>query len=78
VQITVAEQVGVEARGDFYDRVGAMRDMVRNHLLQVLCIVAMESPASINPDAVRDEKLKILRALRPFTAGDVATRSVRG
>ncbi|NMG75942.1 glucose-6-phosphate dehydrogenase [Aromatoleum diolicum] len=78
VQITVAEQVGVEARGDFYDRVGAMRDMVQNHLLQLLCIVAMEPPASINPDAVRDEKLKILRALRPFTAGDVATRSVRG
>jgi len=78
VQITVAEQVGVETRGDFYDRVGAMRDMVQNHLLQLLCIVAMEPPASINPDAVRDEKLKILRALRPFTAGDVATRTVRG
>ncbi|WP_211167055.1 glucose-6-phosphate dehydrogenase [Aromatoleum evansii] len=78
VQITVAEQVGVETRGDFYDRVGAMRDMVQNHLLQLLCIVAMEPPASINPDAVRDEKLKILRALRPFGAGDVATRSVRG
>ena len=78
VQITVAEQVGVELRGDFYDRVGAMRDMVQNHLLQLLCIVAMEPPASINPDAVRDEKLKILRALRPFTPGDVATRSVRG
>ncbi|QDF97209.1 glucose-6-phosphate dehydrogenase [Azoarcus sp. DD4] len=78
VQITVAEQVGVEARGDFYDRVGAMRDMVQNHLLQLLCIVAMEPPASINPDAVRDEKLKILRALRPFGPGDVASRSVRG
>ncbi|NMF87251.1 glucose-6-phosphate dehydrogenase [Aromatoleum petrolei] len=78
VQITVAEQVGVESRGDFYDRVGAMRDMVQNHLLQLLCIVAMEPPASINPDAVRDEKLKILRALRPFTPGDVAARSVRG
>ncbi|WP_407280705.1 glucose-6-phosphate dehydrogenase [Aromatoleum evansii] len=78
VQITVAEQVGVETRGDFYDRVGAMRDMVQNHLLQLLCIVAMEPPASINPDAVRDEKLKILRALRPFGAGDVAARSVRG
>lgn len=78
VQITVAEQVGVEVRGDFYDRVGAMRDMVQNHLLQLLCIVAMEPPASINPDAVRDEKLKILRALRPFGPGDVASRSVRG
>jgi glucose-6-phosphate 1-dehydrogenase len=78
VQITVAEQVGVEARGDFYDRVGAMRDMVQNHLLQLLCIVAMEPPASIDPDAVRDEKLKILRALRPVGTADVATRTVRG
>ncbi|BAL24994.1 glucose-6-phosphate dehydrogenase [Azoarcus sp. KH32C] len=78
VQITVAEQVGVEGRGEFYDRVGAMRDMVQNHLLQLLCIVAMEPPASIAPDAVRDEKLKILRALRPFGLADVATRTVRG
>ena len=54
VQITIAEQVGVETRGDFYDRTGAMRDMVQNHVLQLLCILAMEPPASIHPDAVRD------------------------
>lgn len=78
VQITIAEQVGVETRGDFYDRTGALRDMVQNHLLQLLCIVAMEPPASIHPDAVRDEKLKVLRALKTFTPADVATRTVRG
>jgi glucose-6-phosphate 1-dehydrogenase len=78
VQITIAEQVGVESRGDFYDRTGALRDMVQNHLLQLLCIVAMEPPTSIAPDAVRDEKLKVLRALVPFSAADVASRTVRG
>jgi glucose-6-phosphate 1-dehydrogenase len=78
VQITIAEQVGVETRGDFYDRTGALRDMVQNHLLQLLCIVAMEPPTSIHPDAVRDEKLKVLRALKPFTPADVASRTVRG
>ena len=78
VQITIAEQVGVETRGDFYDRTGALRDMVQNHLLQLLCIVAMEPPSSIDPDAVRDEKLKVLRALQPFTPQEVATRTVRG
>ena len=78
VQITIAEQVGVETRGDFYDRTGALRDMVQNHLLQLLCIVAMEPPSSIHPDAVRDEKLKVLRALSPFTPADVGLRTVRG
>nr|WP_282959185.1 glucose-6-phosphate dehydrogenase [Azoarcus sp. L1K30] len=78
VQITLAETVGVEGRGDFYDGTGALRDMVQNHLLQLLCIVAMEPPSSIDPDAMRDEKLKVLRALRPFTPADVATRTVRG
>ncbi|MBL0313516.1 MAG: glucose-6-phosphate dehydrogenase [Holophagaceae bacterium] len=78
VQITVAEQLGVEGRGEFYDRTGALRDMVQNHLLQLLCIVAMEPPSSIDPNAIRDEKLKVLRSLRPFTAEDVATKSVRG
>jgi glucose-6-phosphate 1-dehydrogenase len=78
VQITVAEQLGVEARGDFYDSAGALRDMLQNHLLQLLCIVAMEPPASINPDVVRDEKLKVLRALRPITGHDVAAKTVRG
>ena len=78
VQITVAEQIGVEKRGDFYDKTGALRDMVQNHLLQLLCIVAMEPPASIAPDAVRDEKLKVLRALRPIGANEVAAKTVRG
>ena len=78
VQITVAEQVGVEGRGDFYDQTGALRDMVQNHLLQLLCIIAMEPPASSQADAVRDEKLKVLRALRPIVDADVQTKTVRG
>jgi glucose-6-phosphate 1-dehydrogenase len=78
VQITVAEQIGVESRAEFYDKTGALRDMVQNHLLQLLCIVAMEPPASIDADAVRDEKLKILRALRPISEDDAPLRTVRG
>ena len=78
VQITVAEQLGVEGRGDFYEGTGALRDMLQNHLLQLLCIVAMEPPPSSDPDAVRDEKLKVLRSLKPFTPADVAARTVRG
>ncbi len=78
VQITVAEELGVERRGQFYDRTGALRDMVQNHLLQLLCIMAMEPPASSDPDAVRDEKLKVLRALRPLQGRDVLTKTVRG
>ena len=66
VQITVAESVGIEGRGPYYDNVGAMRDMVQNHLLQLLCLTAMEPPAQFNPDAVRDEKLKVLRSLQPL------------
>jgi glucose-6-phosphate 1-dehydrogenase len=78
VQITVAEELGVERRGQFYDATGALRDMVQNHLLQLLCIMAMEPPASSDPDAVRDEKLKVLRALRPLRDRDVLTKTVRG
>jgi glucose-6-phosphate 1-dehydrogenase len=78
VQITVAEQLGVETRGAFYDQTGALRDMVQSHLLQLLCIIAMEPPASSDADAVRDEKLKVLRALRPLTGADVQTKTVRG
>ena len=77
VQITVAEQLGVEGRGHFYDQTGALRDMVQSHLLQLVCILAMEPPASSDPDAVRDEKLKVLRALRPITERDVQTKTVR-
>jgi glucose-6-phosphate 1-dehydrogenase len=78
VQITVAESVGVGSRAGFYDGTGALRDMVQNHLLQLLCIVAMEPPVSLHPDAVRDEKLKVLRSLRPMTVADVARDTVRG
>ena len=78
VQITVAEQLGVEGRGDFYERTGALRDMLQNHLLQLLCIVAMEPPTSSDPDAVRDEKLKVLRSLKPFTPQEVTAKTVRG
>ena len=78
VQITIAEELGVEERGDFYDRTGALRDMLQSHLLQLLCMVAMEPPASLTEDAVRDEKLKVLRSLKPFTPEDVLTKAVRG
>jgi glucose-6-phosphate 1-dehydrogenase len=78
VQITVAEEVGVERRAQFYDDTGALRDMVQNHLLQLLCIIAMEPPATSDPDAMRDEKLKVLRALRPLTGRDVLANTVRG
>ena len=78
VQITVAESVGVGSRAGFYDGTGAMRDMIQNHLLQLLCIVAMEPPVSLDPDAVRDEKLKVLRSLRPMAVTDVARDTVRG
>jgi glucose-6-phosphate 1-dehydrogenase len=78
VQITVAETLGVEGRGPFYDQTGALRDMVQNHLLQLLCIIAMEPPASSQADAMRDEKLKVLRALRPIAGTDVLARTVRG
>ncbi|MEY8831326.1 glucose-6-phosphate dehydrogenase [Sedimentitalea sp. XS_ASV28] len=65
IQITVAETVGVGGRGEYYDKAGAMRDMVQNHLMQLLCLIAMEPPAKFDPDAVRDEKLKVIRALDP-------------
>jgi glucose-6-phosphate 1-dehydrogenase len=78
VQITIAEELGVEERGEFYDQTGALRDMVQNHLLQLLCIVAMEPPVSMAEDAVRDEKLKVLKALKPFTNESVIAKTVRG
>jgi glucose-6-phosphate 1-dehydrogenase len=65
IQITVAETVGVGGRGEYYDKSGAMRDMVQNHLMQLLCLIAMEPPAKFDPSAVRDEKLKVIRALDP-------------
>lgn len=78
VQITVAESVGVGSRAGFYDGAGAMRDMVQNHLLQLLCIVAMEPPISLDADDVRDEKLKVLRSLRKMDLNDIKRDTVRG
>ena len=78
VHISISEQVGVESRGDFYDRTGALRDMVQNHLLQLVSIVAMEPPVNANPDAIRDEKVKVLRALHKFTPDEVSKKTVRG
>ncbi len=78
VQITIAESLGVEGRGAFYDQTGALRDMVQNHLLQLLVILAMEPPVSIDPDAVRDEKIKVLRSLKPLTGIDAIENTVRG
>jgi glucose-6-phosphate 1-dehydrogenase len=78
VQITLAEKIGVEGRGEFYDSTGALRDMLQNHLMQLLCIVAMEPPISMDADIVRDEKLKVIRSLEPYTAATVASNTVRG
>jgi len=78
VQITISEEIGVEQRGGYYDRSGALRDMVQNHLLQLLCIVAMEPPASADADAIRDEKLKVLRSLRVYKENEVNQFVVRG
>jgi glucose-6-phosphate 1-dehydrogenase len=74
VQITVAESIGVAGRGAYYDKSGAMRDMVQNHMMQLLCLTAMEPPSKFDPDAVRDEKLKVIRALDPLKLAD----TVRG
>src|SRR5436309_9686967 len=78
VQITVAETIGVEERAGYYEQAGAMRDIVQNHLLQLLALVAMEPPAAFDDKAVRDEKVKVLRALRAIADGDVARSAVRG
>ncbi|MEQ8516289.1 MAG: glucose-6-phosphate dehydrogenase [Chromatocurvus sp.] len=78
VQITVAESIGAGGRWDFYDRAGAMRDMVQNHLLQILCIVAMEPPAHLAPDDVRNEKRKVLSCLRPMDDHHVRENTVVG
>lgn len=78
IQITIAESIGVEGRIDFYDETGALRDMLQNHLLQMLCIVAMEPPSIIEPDQVRDEKLKVLKSLRPLNEQSIVEQVVRG
>jgi glucose-6-phosphate 1-dehydrogenase len=78
VQITVAETVGVEDRGGYYDRAGALRDMVQNHLFQLLALTAMEPPISFSAEAVRDERVKVLDAIHPFTEAGVRADVVRG
>lgn len=78
VQITVAEDLGVGGRIEYYDKIGALRDMVQNHLMQLVCLVAMEAPSSLHHDAVRDEKIKVLRALRSISGDKLKTNTVRG
>jgi glucose-6-phosphate 1-dehydrogenase len=78
IQITVSESLGVESRGGYYDKTGALLDMVQNHLLQLLCLVAMEPPASLDADAVRNEKLKVLQSLRLFNKESISKQIVRG
>jgi glucose-6-phosphate 1-dehydrogenase len=78
VQITVAETLGVEGRGDYYEEAGAMRDMVQNHIMQLLCLVSMEPPNSLEADSLRDEKLKVLKALQPINETNASNLTVRG
>jgi glucose-6-phosphate 1-dehydrogenase len=78
IQVTIAEDLGVEKRGAFYDSTGALRDMVQNHALQLLCALAMEPPINAHADAIRDEKLKVLRSLKPWTDADLRQHVVRG
>lgn len=78
IAITVAEQVGVEHRGRYYDHAGALRDMVQNHLMQLLSLIAMEPPVSFGADEIRNKKVDVLHAIRPIAPGDVDTRAVRG
>ncbi len=78
VQITVAETVGVEDRHEFYDEVGALRDMVQNHLLQILCLIALDPPANKNADTIRSEKLKVIQSLKPITLDEINAKTVRG
>ncbi|WP_315764836.1 glucose-6-phosphate dehydrogenase [Sphingomonas sp. Y38-1Y] len=78
VQITISETVGLEGRAGYYDEVGALRDMVQNHMLQLLALIAMEPPASFDGTAIRDEKVKVLRSLRPISVADVPHLTVTG
>jgi len=78
IQITMAEELGVEKRGGFYDHTGALRDMVQNHALQLLCAIGMEPPINAHADAIRDEKLKVLRALKRWTPDALTQQVIRG
>ncbi len=77
MQITVAEEVGIGKRADYYERAGALRDMLQNHLMQLLTVVAMEPPANMDADAVRDEKVKVLRSIRPISKRSVNAHAFR-
>jgi glucose-6-phosphate 1-dehydrogenase len=77
IQISVAEKIGVESRGNYYERSGALRDMVQNHLFQLLSLTTMEPPSSLDPDSIRSEKVKVLKSLRPITHRDTARFTVR-
>ena len=78
IQITIAEDLGVETRGAFYENTGALRDMVQNHALQLLCAIGMEPPINAHADAIRDEKLKVLRSLKPWTPESLQQHVIRG
>jgi glucose-6-phosphate 1-dehydrogenase len=78
VDIDVLESIGIGSRGGYYDRSGAARDMLQNHLMQLLCLVAMESPAGLDPESIRDEKVKVLKSIRDYSAEELLCRSVRG
>ena len=78
VEITVAEKVGIEGRWGYFDKAGQLRDMIQNHLLQLLCLIAMDPPSELSADAIRDEKVKVLKALAPITGDGLSTRVVRG
>ncbi|RZK50137.1 MAG: glucose-6-phosphate dehydrogenase [Pedobacter sp.] len=78
VQISVTEQLGVEGRGGYYEDAGALRDMIQNHLLQLLCLVGMEAPIRFNADEIRDRKVEVLRAMRPFKPEEISSHAIRG
>src|SRR5205814_10278963 len=78
VEITAAETIGIEGRGAFYEATGVVRDIIQNHLLQVMSLVTMEVPASFSPDDIRDEKSQVLRSTRPLSLNDVANDCIRG
>lgn len=78
VQITVAESIGIEGRGDYFEEAGIIRDIIQNHAMQVMTLIAMEPPATLDPDAVRDEKVKVLRSIASMSASEVLSRTARG
>ena len=78
IQITVAEEVGIEGRWDYFDKTGQLRDMLQNHLLQILTFIAMEPPVNLEAESIHNEKIKVLKALRPITLNNVEEKTVRG